>query len=362
MGAGLEDTSTLQILAFRIVQGFTTFATDYLMPMMLLIFFVAIVARFLIYFTIKREDWFAREFEKRVRRFMDSEECTKTVSFFVTTKMLLERTFYELFEYRAIMKRRKPDQVWAVSDRIFLIQHGVAILVKDSIKQIKFLRYGHQPPKLLEISKNVFQNNPSFKKVFGILPIGPLNDVINILPGLFIIGGIFGTFLGIMRALPELGGMNLDDIEGTKQIMDSFLIKISFSMSTSIIGIVLSVLTTIWNTIFPPEKVFVDIIERFENCLDILWNRSQNNELPENIPDFDENRDPLDALAEEAVRNQLSKDKKEKFVYDGRENFNKDVVDEETDIDDDIIDEEIPDVSTIEEPDDLDGDIDKKAS
>ena len=319
-----DDTTFFQSIIFWIVEGFVKFATDWLMPVMFGVFICAIVLRVLIYWTVKREDWFAKEFEKRVRSFMDGKNCTKMVSFFVTTRRLLEKTFYELFEYRAIMKRRRPDVVLAIGDRVFLIQHGVAILVKDAIKQIKYLKHdGGQPPKLLEISKNVFYNNPCFRKVFGIIPVGSFNDVINILPGMFIIGGIFGTFLGIMQGLPSLGGMNLNDIEGTKQVMDAFLLKMAFSMSTSIIGIVLSVIQTMVNTAFNPERLFIDIVERFENCLDILWNRSENNALPEDMPDFDDARDPIEALAEEAVRNQLAKDK-EKILYDGNDYIPKD--------------------------------------
>ena len=41
------------------------FATDILMPFMLLAFIVSVVCRGLIYFTVKRHDWFAREFEKK---------------------------------------------------------------------------------------------------------------------------------------------------------------------------------------------------------------------------------------------------------------------------------------------------------
>ena len=64
------------------------------------------------------------------------------------------------------------------------------------------------------MTKNVFDNNPNFKKVMGVFPVQASHDVLNILPGIFIIGGIFGTFLGIMAALPELANMELSDVEG----------------------------------------------------------------------------------------------------------------------------------------------------
>jgi hypothetical protein len=78
-------------------------------------------------------------------------------------------------------------------------------------------------------------------------------------------------------------------------------------MNTSIFGIVISVSMNIFNTFLSPEKLFLGAIDRFEGCLDILWNRCNNNKTIENIGSFDEHKDPIDALAEEAVRNQLAK-------------------------------------------------------
>ena len=63
----------------------------------------------------------------------------------------------------------------------------------------------------------MFENNPCFRKVFGYIPISVSNDFLAVLPGLFIVGGIFGTFLGIMKALPELGGMEVSDAKRPKR-------------------------------------------------------------------------------------------------------------------------------------------------
>lgn len=287
------------------VEFLVVFATDLLMPLMCLVFVLGVVLRVLIYYTTKREDWFTREFQKRVHRFIDKEDKGESLSFFVIVKKLLEKTFYESFVVRSIMRRRNPDVLLSISDRLFLIQMGAAWIIKDTLQQIKYFKKDGTTPKLLEMSKIVFQNNKCFKRIFGIIPSGPFNDLLGILPGIFIIGGIFGTFLGIIKALPELGGMDLTDVEGTNLIMDNFLLKISFSMSTSIIGIILSVLMTLTNTAFSPEKLFVGIIDRYENSLDILWNRSQNNNTRKEMDDFDENKDPIEALAANAVKKEL---------------------------------------------------------
>lgn len=289
--------------------GFLVFAIELLLPFMVLVFIIGLVTRALIYFTVRRHEWFSKEFEKRVNKFIETEVpgASKDVSFYVLVKKQLEKTFYESFELRERMKRRKADNLMSLSDRIFLIKQGCAWLVKDILKQLKFLRWHDNNPKLINITKTTFQQNPVFNRLFGIFPMSSINDVLNILPGMFVIGGIFGTFMGIVNGLPKLGGMNIQDVDSTKQIMDSFLFEVSFAMNSSIVGILFSVLMTIANTIMSPEKVFVSMVDRFENALDLLWYRSDNNNYPKDLPAFDENKDPVEALAEESLNSEFSK-------------------------------------------------------
>lgn len=287
-------------------QGLLKFATTYLSPTLIVMFCIGVVLRGLIYWTVKREDWFSKEFERRVHDFMENLDSKAHYSFFLTTKKILEKTFYELFIMRSVMKRRKHDVIMGMNDRVFLIQQGAAFIVKDTLKQIKYLRHGNHAPKMLEIARNVCQNNPCFNKVFAIIPLN-INDVINVLPGIFVIGGIFGTFLGIMEGLHTLTSIDIANVEETQATMNGFLSHVAFSMKTSIVGIILSVSMTIFNTVINPEKKFMDIVERFENCLDVLWNRSDSNILPEHISNFDENRDPAEALAENAVDTEFKK-------------------------------------------------------
>lgn len=289
--------------------GVLPLAVELLTPIMVVAFFVGGAFRFLIWFTVRRHDWFAQEFEKRVNRFIEGERPgnVKNASFYSLTKQLLERTFYEAFELRERMRRRKKDHVDSLGDRIFVIRQGCAWLVRDILKQLKFLKWHDNNPKLINITRATFQQNPCFNRVFGVIPLSGVNDVLNILPGMFVIGGIFGTFMGIVNGLPKLGGMNVQDIEMTKTVMDGFLYEVSFAMNSSIIGILFSVLMTFTNTIFSPEKVFVSMIERFENSLDLIWYRSDNNEFPKEVKDFDEHRDPVEALAEESLNSEINK-------------------------------------------------------
>jgi len=281
------------------------------------IFLIGGFFRVMIWYTVKRHEWFAAEFEKRVGRFIDGERPGKTpgVSFYVLSKKLLERTYYETFAMRDRMKRRRGDKVLGMSDRVFLVKPGCAWMVKDILNQLKFLKWTDDTPKLLHITRATFHHNPCFNRVFGLLPVGPMNDLTGILPGLFVIAGILGTFIGIAGGLHELGGMNLQDLENTKNIMDRFLQEIAFAMKTSIVGILLSLCMHVLNTIFSPDRVYVSMIDRFETSLDLLWYRSDNNEYPRDDRGFDEHRDPVDALAEDSINVEVKRYAKDRTAF-----------------------------------------------
>ena len=293
----VQAVQTVQPLFLQLI----ILAKAMILPIMLTMFACAVALRALVYYTVKRNETFAVEFEKRVNQFLDKDDHLGSRSFFVLVKKILEKTYYEMFEMRAIMKRRRLDHVMEPSDRIFLVQQGMAYLVRDSLRELKFVKYDGNRPPMQELVKTVFANNPCFNKVFGVLPVGPFNDFLNIIPGLFIVAGIFGTFLGVMQALPELGAMDVRDPESTKLVMDTFLAKIAFSMSASTVGIFLSVLMTVYNNFLSPERTFVKVVGRYERNLFRLWSRCDNNRLPQEIPDFNENRDPIEALAELSV-------------------------------------------------------------
>lgn len=272
-------------------------------------FFVGCFFRYFINYTVKRHEWFAREFEKRVHHFMESQTPgeVKDVSFFVLTKKLLEKTYYEAFEIREKFQRRKYDRVMHWSDRLFLVKQGCAWLVKDILKQIKFLKWTNDTPKLLHITKATLHHNPCFNRIFGIFPLSTSNDIVSVMPGLFVVAGILGTFIGIAKGLPELAAMDMADMDTTQKIMGSFLGEISFAMNSSIFGIAFSLVMHVFNTVHSPERSYVSMVDRFESAMDLLWYRSDSNNYPAQLAEFDEHKDPSEALAEEAIRLEVEK-------------------------------------------------------
>lgn len=270
-------------------------------------FVIGVASRILIYFTVKRHEWFTQEFIKRIRHHLDQrKEDTPSASFYVMTRKLLEKTYYEVFKVRSVMKRRRPDYLLDPMDRWFLVKQGSAWLIHEVLRAIRFMKPGNQP-KMHELTKSIFQANPAYNRIFGIIPVGALTELTNLLPSLFVIGGILGTFLGIKGALPELAGLDLTNPESTKASISSFLVAITLKMNASIFGILYSVTFNILNSWLAPERVFVATVDAFESALDTLWNMSDHNSSLTALPEFDENKDPIEALASEYLKDEIDR-------------------------------------------------------
>ena len=261
----------------NLINAVVVYATDYLMPLLLFGFVLAVIMRLLITVTVHRQKRFVKEFCKRVHQDIAASPEPRG-SFYNHVKRALTRTYFETFELRARYKRRNEDHVMSIGDRVFLIQDGILRLIDDFLQHIRYLRKGGGQPDFHEISNSVFGANPVFNRVLGIFSMSRTNDVLNILPSIFIVGGIFGTFLGIMRALPELTAMDITNAEASKVVIDNFLIKISFALSTSILGIVLSIIMSFMNTLMSPTNTYVEIVDAFNSASEIMWNKSENNE------------------------------------------------------------------------------------
>lgn len=296
--------STIVELINLIVQ----YATEYLMPVLLIAFFIAVIVRLSITVIVRRQKRFIKEFSKRVHyHIKDNPESAG--SFYLAVKTLLTKTYFETFELRAKYKRRNSDHVMTIGDRVFLIQDGVIRLIDDFLKHARYLRKGGgNTPDFHEISTNVFSANPVFNRVYGLFSVSRSNEILNILPSIFIVAGIFGTFLGIMKALPDLTAMDVTNAVASKAVIDSFLIKISFALSTSILGIMLSIIMSFLNTLLSPETTYMEIVDAFKSSTEILWNKSENNEVVRHA-DFASNRE---AEAEDAFELAIAS------IYSGR--------------------------------------------
>lgn len=255
-----------------------------IMPIMLLCFFSGLALRVSLYYISREELKFATEFFKRVTQHFSNPKAPRVESFQRLIRILMVKTHLECFETKNKYRRRNLDSITGLTERLFLIEDGIKRLIQDTMAQTRYLKKGDEATesveeqKLLGVSKSVYENNPYFNRLIGIFSVGLLNDILNILPSLFIIGGIFGTFLGISRSLPDLSGMDLSNMDETKRIMDLFLIKISQSMIKSIIGIAFSVIMSVVNTVFSVETIHYQVVNKFTDALQGVWHETSTNE------------------------------------------------------------------------------------
>ncbi len=259
-------------------------ASSYIVPIMGVLFVVAVLMRVSLFWVIRAELRFAREFAVRLHFYLRAVahgEAPRVGSFSRLIRALLEKTYLECFEINDRYKLRSLDKVESLADRLFMLHAALQRCVEELVVQLGYLKKSVERSgrnDFQDIVRSTFDTNPYFSRVFGILPISTINELLATLPGLFLVLGIFGTFMGIAAGLPELGNMDLSNIENTKQVMDGFLVHISSAMIKSIVGIGLSALMGVLNTLLSVETTHYTAITRLSDSLALAWQETDVNE------------------------------------------------------------------------------------
>ncbi len=262
------------------INQFLNLANAWLIPFMCGAFIVGIGFRACLYFLKKSQLKFAKHIEKKIYMYLiEGERKHEGVekhkeNFPALTRELVNVSYNELYEMKIEKMRRKLDYVTTMTDRMFLLLEGAKRLNHDLAIQLRYHRTEETQPNFEEITNYVTTTNPAYSRLFGIFSNRSLSSCISLLPGLFVIGGIFGTFVGIMQGLPELSNMDLTSPELTKKTMDAFLINIAYSMNTSLVGIALCVMMNVLNTIFDSEDLDEEFSEKIKSCLVLTWKES----------------------------------------------------------------------------------------
>src|SRR5690349_9527167 len=90
-------------------------AAALMLPLMVFTFFGAVVARILVYYTARAQFSFAKEFEKRTRRYFADPKAERIDSFYRLAKKTFHNTFYETFELKKKYKRRNLDHITTIT-------------------------------------------------------------------------------------------------------------------------------------------------------------------------------------------------------------------------------------------------------
>lgn len=150
------------------------------------------------------------------------------------------------------------------------IQHAI----KSNIDTFK----SAHAPNYRELTTRVLNEDKKWRTVLRVLPVDTLSSMLAILPGLFIVGGIFGTFIGITAALPKVAAIDLNNLDAASPVLSAFVSDVAYSMNTSIAGIICSVVMTVLNTLFPFHSVRVEVQRNLERCFEQVWYRIHGSE------------------------------------------------------------------------------------
>ncbi len=249
------------------------YGTANLMMLMLFVFVIGVLLKLLMYFLVKCEFNLSAAIETRTHRLLNSkyEDLKKEKGFHGVVEVILKKTYEELYlKRRKMFRKRKGDPQVAVLYKMFLVEDGAKSLIDDTLKQTQYHDKDNEP-NFENISKYVFMSNPYFNKLWGVIPIGVMNSVLAVLPSLFIIGGILGTFLGICKGLPALKTIDPGNVVVAQATLGSFLESMTFAMNSSVVGIFLSVCFTTMNTFLSLDRVYLRLVDKFTHSLELIW-------------------------------------------------------------------------------------------
>lgn len=264
---------------------FLVFLGDNIIYFMFGLLAFSLLFRYLAYRSCKYDymyyNTFIKEVEKTLISFEKEFELKKNKSEFIT--MLLDKVSMAL-PHRSLRfsrgnkkldwrmgKDKKESEVSNSPKKMSLTEYDSNHSLISNILNERSALESNFPPNCYDLTTRILERDRNWVKLFGVVPIEGLSRFIDILPGIFVILGILGTFIGISLALPEIANINFENLNSSSGVLGQFVDKVTLSMSTSIIGIICSLSMTLLNTLFPIKGVRNLIHKNVVNCLENLW-------------------------------------------------------------------------------------------
>jgi hypothetical protein len=149
------------------------------------------------------------------------------------------------------------------------------------------------------MADRVLDQDKKWRSILGFLPVDALNRGLDVLPNLFVVGGILGTFIGITTALPLIATIDITKLSEAGPILNKFVAGVAFSMDTSIAGIVFSVIMTLVTALFPLNASRNEVAKNFERAIEFMWYRIHGTKLS---PAEQKMTQTLEKLAQDMTR------------------------------------------------------------
>lgn len=248
------------------------FFGNYLIELMTALAVVALSLRWISYNHSKRDEGYFSHFTRELAATIDEDKIRgvefEDVEGYLSNMLgrvnqkLPDRNLRKHTKWRH--KERK--EVVSLNDYVGS-KHGLIA----SIQNESSVFTSRIPPNFGQLTERILNDDKNWSKVFGFFPVDGVTRILDVLPNIFIVLGVFGTFVGISMALPEIAQINFSNLETSGEILSRFVKNVAFSMDTSIVGIIYSLGLTLLNTLFPVDASRQGTFEKVENVVETLW-------------------------------------------------------------------------------------------
>jgi hypothetical protein len=255
---------------------FLSFFGTYLIEVMAGLFVISMILRFFAYRSGKFANIyyssFTRELELNVEKDKEENRRIKSVDLYLAD--LLGRVGKKLPERSLRMNERNEENKNKNNEKkTFTLREfvdGKQGLITN-IQAESSVFHCKTPPNFTELTERIIEQDSHWMKMLRHLPIDEVSKIIDIMPGIFVVLGIFGTFIGITMALPEIANIDFNDLDNSAGVLVKFVKSVTFSMDTSIVGIFFSLIMTLLNTLFPIKGMRYRVFKKIETSLQMLY-------------------------------------------------------------------------------------------
>ncbi len=251
------------------IESLLHFMGEYMLEGMTLFMALSFFFRYVIFTSSKKDEAYFSQFTRELMSTIDEDKIKNTVFTDIEGYLinLLGRVNGKL-PHRNLRNLNKDDRLSQTTLKEFVgSKHGMI----SSIQAESSVFSCPVPPNFHQLTHRIMNQDKKWTQIFGFINIDMLIRVLGLLPGLFIIFGVFGTFIGISLALPEIAKIDFSNIEASGETLTQFVINVTFAMKTSVAGIAYSIVLTLLNTMFPVEGTRENTIEKVETSLEVLW-------------------------------------------------------------------------------------------
>lgn len=191
---------------------------------------------------LSRDKFFFGKADKVLEVFQSKEDTRQFADDYAKQRQIMEVT-------ENMMLEKDPEKSKQVSllDDVLSVHTGIDQLIHDIVLE---MRQEYLFPNFELILKRCFANNRYLNRTFYWLPVHFSSFMITSFPALFVMSGILGTFVGIQVGMPELSLINPQNIEQTSQSLSRFFENVSFSMNSSIFGILFAIGLIVFGLIY----------------------------------------------------------------------------------------------------------------